>query len=119
MAAEVAEEWPVILAEFTAAFELTRNAAREGESVVYVVRTDDLLGRRRPGPAMVATGLLSAARTAAIEWIKTGATINVVGFEPDTDPAEIADWSARLARRGGPTGELVNLGGLHLGRTRP
>lgn len=113
----VSDEWESVLAELTAAFEATRAAVRSGLPVVYVVATDDLLGRRGAGRAMVATGLLSAARTAALESQKAGTPVNTLAVEEDTDPALIARWAQRLLEAGGPTGELVHLGASHVGKT--
>ena len=70
----VSDDWPAVSAELRRAFEMSRAAAVAGESLVYVVRNDDLLGRRGPGNAMVATGLVSAARTAALEGARKGWT---------------------------------------------
>ena len=59
---QVSDEWADIKAELDRAFQMSRLAAQAEESFVYVVHNDDLLGRRGAGNAMVATGLLSAAR---------------------------------------------------------
>ncbi len=116
---DVGDDWGAVRAELTAAFELTRAAMRSGQPIVYVVAHDDLLGRRGPGPAMVATGLLSAARTAAFEARKAGVPVNTLALEADWDPDTVARWVLRLMERGGPTGELVRLGGDHLGKALP
>lgn len=113
----VSDEWESVLAELTAAFHATREAMRAGEGVVYVVATDDLLGRGGAGRAMVAAGLLSAARTAALEGHKTGIPVNTLAVEKGADPAVIARWAERLLEPGGPTGELVHLGAAHVGKT--
>ncbi len=118
-AAEVGDDWEEVLAELTTAFELTREAVRNEAPVVYVVAHDDLLGRRGPGRAMVATGLLSGARTAAVEQLKKGVAVNALAVEQDSDPASVATWVARLLEPGGPTGEIVRLGGAHLGKALP
>lgn len=99
---------------------MSRAAAQAEESFVYVVHHDDLLGRRGPGNAMVATGLLSAARTAAIEGSRKGWTANVIAFDDDADPALVQDWAERLAAdSGGVTGELIRLGASHIGKALP
>lgn len=118
-AAEVGDAWDDVLAELTAAFELTRGAVRNQSPVVYVVAHDDLLGRRGPGPAMVATGLLSGARTAAVEQLKAGVPVNVLAVEQDSGPDAVATWVARLLEPDGPTGEIVRMGGAHLGKALP
>jgi hypothetical protein len=110
------DEWRAVSAELVAAFAATRDAFRAGRSVVYVVHTDDLLGRRGAGGAMVATGLLSAARTAALEGRRDAITVNVLGVEADSAPDTIARWATLLSEGDRPTGELVHLGAGHLGR---
>lgn len=101
------------------AFLTSQDAARAGGPIVYVVHGDDLLGRRGAPSAMVATGLLSAARTAAIEMIRQEVPVNVVAVGDDTDPAVTASWVARLAEAGGPTGEFIRLHPSHLGKAVP
>ena len=116
-AEEVGDDWARVRAELTRAFEVSRAAAQAEESFVYVVRQDDLLGRRGPGNAMVATGLLSAARTAALEGARKGWTANVVAFDGDTDPEAVQAWASRMLEAGDVTGDLVHLGPGHVGKT--
>ncbi|MGH8914034.1 MAG: hypothetical protein ACRDZM_05890, partial [Acidimicrobiia bacterium] len=97
----------------------SRAAAQAGESFVYVVRQDDLLGRRGTGNAMVATGLLSAARTAALEGWRKGWTANVVAHGDDNDQASVEAWATRLLDAGDVTGELVRVGPGHIGKALP
>ncbi|MGC2241441.1 MAG: hypothetical protein WA726_11445, partial [Acidimicrobiia bacterium] len=106
-ARDVGDDWPEISAELARAFEVSREAAQGGRSLVYVVHEDDLLGRRGPGNAMVATGLLSAARTAAIEGSRKGWTVNVIAFDEDASMSEAEEWSNRLILSGVITGELL------------
>ncbi|MGH8871953.1 MAG: hypothetical protein ACRDWS_08265 [Acidimicrobiia bacterium] len=118
-AEDVGEEWGQVLAELTRAFELSRAAARREESFVYVVRQDDLLGRRGSGNAMVAAGLLSAARTAALEGARKGWTANVVAFDEDTDRSSVDVWAQRLLEAGDVTGDLIRVGPGHIGKALP
>lgn len=116
----VGEDWGEARGELERAFEMSREAARNEESFVYVVHHDDLLGRRGAGNAMVATGLLSAARTAAIEGSRKGWTANVVAYEDDSDPDVVDRWAQRLATDSeGVTGELIRIGSGHLGKALP
>lgn len=101
------------------AFAVSQEAAREGRAIVYVVHGDDLLGRRGAPSAMVATGLLSAARTAAIELSRQGTPVNVLAVGDDTDPALTERWVSRLSESGGPTGEIVRLDASHVGKALP
>lgn len=116
----VGDDWEEVRAELSRAFELARNAARAGESFVFVVHHDDLLGRRGSGNAMVATGLLSAARTAAIEGSRKGWTANVVAYDDETETDLVTEWAERLAGdASGVTGELIRVGSSHLGKALP
>ncbi len=116
----VGDDWAEIRAEFERAFEFSRRAAQEGQSFVYVVHHDDLLGRRGPGDAMVATGLLSAARTAAIEGSRKGWTANVLAYDEGAERAHIEAWAERLATSAeGVSGELIRVGSSHLGKALP
>jgi hypothetical protein len=87
--------------------------------MAYVVHHDDLLGRRGPGRAMIATGLLSAARTAAVEQAKAGVPVNVIAVDDGIDPETIARWVRSLAGGPTPTGELIRLGTSHIGKALP
>ena len=119
-AREVADDWDEARAELTRAFQMAQEAARAEENFVFVVHHDDLLGRRGMGNAMVATGLLSAARTAAIEGSRKGWAANVVAFDDDADPDVVQAWAERLAEDpAGVTGELIRLGSSHLGKALP
>ena len=118
---DVGDAWHAVEAELTEAFAATRNAMRLGRSVVYIVPADDLLGRRGPGPAMVACGLLSGARVAALEGLKQGVTCNVLAIAEGTPPRATAAWVLHLANpaAGGTTGEVVRLDPGHLGKALP
>lgn len=117
---EVSDDWAEVSAELDRAFQMSRAAAQAGENFVFVVHHDDLLGRRGPGRAMVATGLLSAARTAAIEGARKGWTANVVAYDDEADPELVRGWAERLAEDSfGVTGELIRLGPAHLGKALP
>jgi hypothetical protein len=118
-ASEVGDDWDAVRSELRRAFEMSRAAAQAGESFVYVVHHDDLLGRRGAGNAMVATGLLSAARTAALEGAGKGWAVNVVAYD-DADNEAVDRWAERLASDSeGVTGELIRVGPSHLGKALP
>jgi hypothetical protein len=87
--------------------------------VVFIVAADDLLGRNGSARAMVANGLLAGARTAALENLKAGVAVNVLAVEEGPFPEAVGRWVGWLCSPGGPTGELVQLGGSHLGRALP
>lgn len=116
----VGDDWDDVRNELERAFVLSRDAAQNEESFVYVVHHDDLLGRRGSGDAMVATGLLSAARTAAIEGSRKGWSANVLAYDDQTDPDLVTIWAERLATNPeGVTGELIRLGASHIGKALP
>ena len=119
-AQSVSDDWEEVRAELERAFVMSRDAARKEESFVYVVHHDDLLGRRGPGPAMVAAGLLSAARTAALEGSRKGWTANVIAYDDDVDRQLVEQWARRLAEDSeGVNGELIRIGASHLGKALP
>lgn len=84
--------------------------------MVYIVRNDDLLGRNGPTPAMVASGLVSAARTAAIEGSRKGWTANVVAYDETAALSEVLDRAISVLEDGMITGELIHVGGGHIGK---
>jgi hypothetical protein len=114
---EVGDDWPTVLAELARAFQVSRRAAQDEESFVYVVCQDDLLGRRGSGNAIIACGLLSAARTAALEGARKGWTANVVAYDEDSDPSTVEEWARRLLEAGDVNGELIRVGPGHIGKT--
>jgi hypothetical protein len=115
-AQDVGDDWAEVRAELNRAFQISREAAQAGRSLVYVVHQDDLLGRRGAGNAMMATGLLSAARTAAIEGSRKGWTANVIAFDEGSDIAAAEDWANHVILSGKVTGELVRIGPGHIGK---
>ena len=115
-AGEVGDRWEDVSAELDRAFQMSRVAALAGESFVYVVHSDDLLGRRGPGGAMIAAGLVSAARTAASEGSRLGWTANVIAYDEGTDEAEVDRWTKLMLASHGVTGQLIQIGPGHVGK---
>lgn len=118
-AEQVGDDWDEVRAELHRAFLFSREAAQAEESFVYVLHNDDLLGRRGAGNAMVAAGLLSAARTAALEGAAKGWTANVIATEDGVDPVDLERWVERMLDPKGVTGEVIRLGPGHLGKALP
>lgn len=119
-ATPVGDDWEEVKAELERAFRSSRSAAQAEESIVYVVHHDDLLGRRGTGNAMIATGLLSAARTAAIEGSRKGWSVNVVAYDDKADREQVEAWANQVAESpSGVTGELIRVGSSHLGKALP
>jgi hypothetical protein len=114
---EVPDDWPAVLAELTRAFQGSRRAAQDQESFVYVVRQDDLVGRSGSGNAIIACGLLSAARTAALEGARKGWTANVVAYDDESNRSAAEEWARRLLEAGDVNGELIRVGSGHIGKT--
>ena len=115
----IGDEWSDVSKELIEVFRLTRQSLAKGLPVVFVVSNDDLLGRNGPGRAMVATGILSAARTAAVEHRKSRVPVNVIAREDGTAPELIARWCGLLLEGEAPTGELIHLGSEHIGKALP
>jgi hypothetical protein len=116
---DIGDDWEAIAHELGEAFEATQAAVRAGHPVVYVVAGEDLLGQRGSPASMVACGLLSAARTAAIEGARASIAVNVVAAFADAEPVDVAAWVGRLWASHGVSGELVRLGTGHLGKALP
>ena len=115
----VSDEWAAVLEELTEAFDLSQAAVRSGGPIVYLLDADDLLGRRGIGSAMVACGLLSAARTLALETARAGIPVNVLALGAPTTPESVRFWVEALCGPNGPNGELIRLGADHLGKALP
>lgn len=117
-APRAASTWTETLDGLARLFHRAKAAAEQGVSVVFVVSVDALLGRTGPLDAMAATGVVSAARTLALESKKQGAVVNCVATAELTPPDETARWIIRLleASPDGPTGELIQLGGGQVGK---
>jgi NAD(P)-dependent dehydrogenase (short-subunit alcohol dehydrogenase family) len=111
-------DWHEALDRLTALYRSCRTAAEHGSPVVFLVSSDALLGRTGPLDAMAAMGVVSAARTLALELRKQQIPVNCVGFTEDTPADEVATWALRLLQSGaaGPTGELLQLGGVQIGK---
>lgn len=117
---DVGREWDAIAPELERAFRESREAAKQGANIVYLVHHDDLLGRRGAPRAMIACGLLSAARTAAIEGSRKGWSANVVAYDDAAGRPTALEWARRLEDDpAGVTGELVRVGSSHMGKALP
>lgn len=114
----VGADWPSALDQLTTVYEAARAAAGAKNPVVFVVSADSLLGRRGPTEAMAANGIASAARTLAAEMKKAGVPVNTLAVTDDTPTASAVAWASSLLAGGpsGPSGEVVNLGGVQIGK---
>lgn len=112
----IGDDWAHVADELREAFAGSQEAARNEESIVYVVRNDDLLGRSGPARAMVSAGLVSGARTAALEGARKGWTANVVAYDEVIAPGTVLQRALAILDDGIITGELVHLGPGHIGK---
>lgn len=112
----VGDTWQDASAELTEAFAGSRQAARDEHSFIYVVSNDDLLGRNGATRAMVSAGLVSGARTAALEGSRKGWTANVIAYDPEVPPDAIIARAVSILRDGLISGELIHLGPGHIGK---
>lgn len=113
---EIGPEWHEVKAELTEAFFGAREAAKSEASMVFIVKNDDLLGRNGPSCAMAAAGLVSAARTAALEGFSKGWTANVVAYDITVEPAEVLERAKFVLENGITTGEVIHMGPGHIGK---
>ncbi len=111
-------DWAGTREELTTVFHAARAASVAGAPVVFIVSADALLGRRGPTEAMAATGIVSAARTLAAEHRKAATPVNCLATVDDSPVEVVARWCEILLTGGpdGPTGELIQLGGVQVGK---
>ncbi|MGI8514582.1 MAG: hypothetical protein ACR2NT_05475 [Acidimicrobiia bacterium] len=112
----IADDWPSIRSVLLEAFRLTQLAVVAVEPIVYVVSSDDLLGRNGAASAAVAAGLVSAGRTAGIELANAGLPINVIAIDDEIPGDQVKRWVQRMLEADGAQGELIHLGPGHLGK---
>ena len=92
------------------AFHASREAAQNGEPIVYVLSQPDLLGQRGALGAILANALLSGMRTLGAEGHRANAL--AIG----DDPTHVEHWIALLQDDAGVTGELIRLTPAHIGK---
>ncbi len=111
-------DWGSTLDGLTAVYRVAKDAATSSSAVVFIVSADALLGRTGPLDAMAATGVVSASRTLAVELRKQGVPVNCLATAADTPGMTLALWAKRLLQGGpnDPTGELIQLGGVQIGK---
>jgi hypothetical protein len=107
---EAPADFAAVEAALLDAFRRSRDAARDGEPIVYVLHQPDLLGQRDVLGAMLAHALLSGMRTLAAE----GHRANAIAIGDDRTRLE--HWIAILQDDAGVTGELIRLTPAHVGK---
>lgn len=113
---EIGDDWTEVITELSEAFEVARERARSESSFIFVVRNDDLLGRNGAGRAMAAAGLVSAARTAALEGAGKDWTANVIAIDSAVVPDQVLAVARFVLASGATTGEVIHLGPGHIGK---
>lgn len=98
------------------AFQYTQRATQEQQPTVYILALQDLMGRQGPLSAMISAGLLSGARTAALELDRVRVPVNVLVYCADATWDDLAIWVLRLMEPMGPTGAIVHMGSDHIGK---
>jgi hypothetical protein len=114
-ATEPPEDFAGVEAALLEAFELSQEAARAGEPMVFVLSQEDLLGQRGVPGAMLANALLSAMRTLAAE----GHRANAIAVGAEADPDHVTQWVRQLMSGPGVSGELIRVDAAHVGKLQP
>jgi hypothetical protein len=91
------------------AFHASRDAARAGEPIVFVLSQPDLLGQRGALGAMIANALLAGMRTLAAE----GHRANAIAI--GADDSRLDRWIELLLDEE-ISGELIRLDSSHVGK---
>jgi hypothetical protein len=105
--------------ELTRAFHCIRGAIGRGDAVVVSLDERDVQARRSPAAAALAHGLLGLTRAFAIEGRKPGWRIAALSTPSPNDPEERLRWIEHLSESELASGNLIRLGGEHLGRVAP
>lgn len=113
---EIEDTWDAAASELFDAFRGSREAAISESSIVFIVRNDDLIGRSGLTRAMVSSGLVSGARTAALEGARKGWTCNVIAYDVEVPGEVVIDKALWVLDDGSITGELIHLGPGHIGK---
>jgi hypothetical protein len=112
-------DWPAAEDELAEAFRLAQDASVAGAPVVFVVETDAMLGRAAPLDAMVATGLVSGARTLAFEGLRKDRYVGIVATDRRESAGELGEAVRfAIASRAGH-GQVITLGTGHAGAMFP
>lgn len=108
-------DWTALEAELDTVFQVTQQAVLAGEPIVYVIHEPAIWGHATPLRSALATALMGAVRSAAVEGFRAGLAANVVATDHDVDPARLAD-AIEFLLNSGLTGQLLTCGSTHLGR---
>jgi len=112
-------DWEAVEDELAEAFNRTREAWLAGTPVVYVVRTQAVLGRAAPLDAAVAAGLVAGARALAFEGQRDHRYATVIAAADDVASEAIAEAVAFAVTSRSALGQVLTLGSEHLGAMLP
>ena len=110
--------WDEAQQELLTLFRLSKAAATEENPAVYIIDLDALLGRLGAAAAMNANGVVSAARTMALELRRSGARVNTLVTTEQASIDTLAEWVLLLLtdQPDGPSGEVIHLTGTQIGK---
>lgn len=112
-------DWTAAEEELAWAFQLAQQASIAEAPIVFVVDSEAMLGRAAPLDSMVATGLVSGARTLAFEGLRKGRYVGILA----TDRSEMAGHLGDAVRFAVETraghGQVITLGTGHAGAMLP
>jgi hypothetical protein len=112
-------DWEAVEDELTEAFNLTRAATLADEPIVYLVRTEAVLGRAATLDSVVAAGLVAGARALAFEGQRNGRYATVIAAADDVAPETIAEAVGFAIASRSSLGQVLTLGSEHLGAMLP
>jgi hypothetical protein len=113
------DRWAVAEDRLSAAFVGCQVAVERSAPIVFLVRSEDLQGRREALSAAVAVALVSCARALVMEGAKRDQSANVVAFDDATSQDRLRGTVRWLLASGTPRGEILDLGRGHFGRVHP
>lgn len=119
VAARDLADWTSVEEELTEAFRLAQEASVAGAPVVFVIDSDAMLGRATPLDSMVATGLVSGARTLAFEGLRKERYVGIVATDRSESAGSLGEAvHFAIASRAGH-GQVITLGTGHAGAMFP
>ena len=112
-------DWSAVEDELTEAFHLAQGASAADAPVVFVVDSAAMLGRGGPLDSMVATGLVSGARTLAFEGLRKERYVGIIATDRSERAGDLGDAVRfALSSRAGH-GQVLTLGTGHAGAMFP
>lgn len=119
VAARDLADWPAVEDELTDAFRLAQEASVAGAPVVFVVDSDAMLGRAAPLDSMVATGLVSGARTLAFEGLRKERYVGIIATDRSDAAGDLGEAIRFAISQRAGHGQVITLGTGHAGAMFP